>query len=216
MFLLYPHFVVCQTWIPDKADDSEIGNIIQVSYREIEKDGHSILQFKGEMIVNTDLVSIVSIVADVDHMVDWSHNLEFAKCETISKKESFVYLRHESPGFFLSKRDAYMHVVGSQSPHNLEVILMANSDPNRGPENEDCVRISNGESKWSFLPLDVNSTKVTFQGYADPGGAISKIPNSMIKSFVLDVPYNSLSGIYDIVENRVFSGERIEWIVNYQ
>lgn len=215
IFILFPQLSISQDWIREDMDKITADENIEIYYRYLVKDGFTYLEFKGETIINSDLSNIVSIVGDASKMHKWVYNLDSVKYEKINDRERYIYMVHKSGWWFLDQRDSYIHTIASQNPKSYEVVLKGVSAPMRGPEKDEFVRIKKGESKWRFYPEDVNRTKITFQGYANPGGNIQfEFLLPLQRSELLKLPFVSLSNLKNIVKQGDFNAKKIDWIMN--
>jgi len=179
-------------WFINKQDNEDN---IRIYYRTLATGN---VEFRGEMILESNVHSCVAILRDVDAMPSWVYNVKHAEVlEKISEYEAYSYVINTVP-FPLNQRDSIIHTLLDQNPQTLVVTINGKSVPDYIVKKDNYVRLVEVNSYWQFTPLNKKYTKIVFQGYGEPGGYISAdIANSSVfswltKSELWKLPYYTL------------------------
>ena len=67
------------------------------------------------------------------------------------------------------------------------------------PLDKDHTRVASLQGFWRFVPQGDGKVEVTYQVHTEPGGSV---PSWLANSFVVDAPFNTLSGLRTLAEKR--------------
>lgn len=178
-------------------------------------------EFKGITHIKSSLSGCVALIRDVDAMPEWVDRTIMAKVlHWVSDTEVYAYnvSRVDWP---LTDRDAIVHTVLEQDPDTLTVNIKGEGLKeyhgetlyNYKAHEDKYVRMTKVESFWRFEPQDDGMVEVTFQGYGDPGGAISGRVFKWFLGFVVwESPYKTLKNMQQIIGRSQYQTARFEFI----
>ncbi len=216
VLVLSPGYLVAQNW--EQYTNSEMDSLegIEIYYRYIQVDGFDYLEFKGSTLIQSPLTSLVAVLRDVQDMPNWVYNVESAKLMVINPMERYTYFVHKSIGIFFKPRDSYVYSILNQDSITLDVSIKGNSKPDKVERSDQYVRIEKGESQWVFIPVNKNTSKVIFQGYANPGGWISSsLLTPLAKSELWKLPYYTLKELKTHITAEKYQNASYSFIRNY-
>jgi len=163
---------------------------IKVYTQEIP--GSSFKAFRGEMHLQASLKEISAQLMDVEAMKDWLHDC--SKSELVSRmegREFIVYQEAEAP-WPVSNRDYLLHSKIEQDPQTKVVLMSFTALVDGGPQNDECVRVTELRGFWRLTPLPGGQVYLEYETHADPAGAL---PAWLANSFVVDQPLNTLKNL---------------------
>lgn len=178
-------------------------------------DGSSLKEFKGEMLVNEKLTTLVALMLDSEAAPKWIHECEkFEVIETINPHHKIIHFINAAP-WPVSDRDAVISSKISQNPETLEVRIDIEALTGHVPEDEDLVRIPRMLGYWSFTPLegedDNGNVLVRYQIHAEPGGSL---PAWLANSAVVDTPQYTMLNMLDMIKLEKYQQAEISFIKN--
>lgn len=138
--------------------------------------GTSVLRFKGQGILNQDILSIFAVLFEPDRKKEFIENCEeFQVLRVMDKDTSIAYTRIGSPFVFISNRDIVMKSK-IQFDNNLKTITAFFSEMNNFDKKvpKGTVRMKTLRGKWVLKSLSDNKTHVTYEVESDPGGLLPK------------------------------------------
>lgn len=188
-------------------DDSKNG--IKVFTRVVE--GSPLKEFRGIAQVPASLTGAVALVNDHSAGADWIHDCKVL--ETIDRPnayESNFYMVTKAP-WPVKDRDSTIHSLLTQDSDTLKVRIEMNLTEGVREEHKKRVRVSQMQGYWLFTPIDENTTEITYQVHADPSGSL---PNWLVNSLVVDMPYNTLKNMQDKVLEDKYQNAELDTVVN--
>ena len=184
---------------------------LKIFTREIA--GSNLKEFKGEMLVKTEMTTIAALLLDGQAAPQWMHQCEkFEVVEQIDELTAVVYFINGAP-WPASDRDAVVMTAMSQDPESLVLKAELNVINDRLPEDDDYVRIPHMKGFWLFEPKDEDQILVTYQVHANPGGSL---PNWLANSVVVDTPYYTMSNMLDMLKLKKYQKAGVLSIKNVQ
>ncbi|MFT4765216.1 MAG: hypothetical protein ACI9OH_002325 [Oleispira sp.] len=184
---------------------------LKIFTREIA--GSNLKEFKGEMLVKTEMTTIAALLLDGQAAPQWMHQCEkFEVVEQIDELTAIVYFINGAP-WPASDRDAVVMTAMSQDPESLVLKAELNVINDRLPEDDDYVRIPHMKGFWLFEPKDEGQILVTYQVHANPGGSL---PNWLANSVVVDTPYYTMSNMLDMLKLKKYQKAGVLSIKNVQ
>lgn len=174
-----------------------------IDYRE-RADGT--LELRATLTVKAKLGSFLHLLEDVEVISSWLARAE--KATVIARPDTQSHVVHTVfSGFFLvSRRDMVTRSRWHQDPNSKTLtITVANADdeykvPAHG------VRITNLAAQWQLTPVGNGELNITYQGYADPAGAL---PQFVARSAALEALKKTLARLPSALENYQRSYEGI-------
>ena len=193
-FLLVIMFVLLSSfgWSQDNWEFKKEEDGIKVYTRKVE--GASLDAFKGEGNISASLETILAVLRDGDRYTDWSPDCTVSVQKENTAKRQVNYSVTEAP-FPVSDRDAYVELTFDTLKNGIKIHLRG--IPDYAPEDEDYVRIQFIKGFWLLQKIDDQTTKVTYQLQADPGGSI---PTWLANATAVDQPFKSIQGLREVVE----------------
>lgn len=184
---------------------------LKIYTREIE--GSNLKEFKGEMLVKTQLTTIAALLLDGQSAPQWMHKCEkFEVIEQIDELTAVVYFINGAP-WPVSDRDAVVMTVMSQDPESLALKAEMNVVNDLLPEDDDYVRIPHMTGFWLFEPKSAGQVLVTYQVHANPGGSL---PDWLANSVVVDTPYYTMSNMVNMLKLEKYEQAEVLSIKNVQ
>lgn len=181
---------------------------LKIYTRKIE--GSSLKEFKGEMLVDTTLSTIVALMLDSDAAPKWMHQCEkFEVVERVEEHHLIIHFINGAP-WPVSDRDAVVSSKMYQNPETLEVRIDVKALNDYLPEDDDFVRIPRMAGFWSFTP-QADKVLVRYQVHAEPGGSL---PAWLANSVVVDTPQYTMLNMLDMLELDKYKQAEISFIKN--
>ncbi len=193
-------------WELDKEEED-----IQLKIYTREIEGSSLKEFKGEMLVETKLSTLVALLLDDKAAPQWMHQCEkFEVLEHANEQEAIVYFVNGAP-WPVSDRDAVVASEVTQDPETLVVTFKLAALNDYLPENDDYVRIPRMKGFWSFTPMAEGKVLVRYQIHAEPGGSL---PAWLANTVVVDTPYNTMSNMLKMLKLEKYQQAEVSFIKN--
>ena len=138
-----------------------------------------IKELRGTLVINENIVNILSVVLDYKNFKSWQPNLlRFERIRQINQREFIDYAAFKLP-FPVQNRDAVFkaRIIVDNKNKWLHVKIRETRHRSK-PVNKNFIRIPRGRAKWSLKSIrGGKATWVEFTGQADPGGSI---PNWLV------------------------------------
>ena len=208
MLLLLFSLLQADNWELAKESDG-----ITVYTRNVE--GSPFLAFKGVTVVEGSVDALVAILYDTIAAPSWLHQCRFAMTlEEMRFDENYVFHIYDLP-FPVSDRQLILHSTLSSTERGVRLDMHeANTlcdekqiDRCQKVNASDLIRIKRSRGHYLFIPLDDKRTKVIWQHHIEPGGSI---PGWLANVLVVDVPFDSLSGLRELVKEEKYRSMTIE------
>jgi hypothetical protein len=171
------------------------------------------VEFRGITRVRSSLGAFVAVFLDVEKMPAWVYRAKkVTTLAVISKTDIYAHTLNAMP-WPLDDRDALVRTTLSQNPRTLAITITSSGVPDYLPELAHSVRIPVAESFWRFTPLDEGMVEIEFQGYGEPGGALSSIvPHWMIRLLLFEVPYQTLIGLKKVIVQTHYQAQIFDFV----
>lgn len=193
-------------WELEKEDEDYQ---LKIFIREIKES--DLNEFKGEMLTDASLKSIVALLMDSEAAPKWMHKCEkFEVLDHISDTHNIIYFVNGAP-WPVSDRDAIISSELTQDPQSLAVKINVKVLPEYLPKDEDYVRIPRMVGFWEFVPQADGQTLVRYQIHAEPGGSL---PAWLANSVVVDTPYYTMTNMADMLKREKYKTADISFIKN--
>jgi len=184
---------------------------LKIFTREVA--GSNLSEFKGEMLIETQMSTIAALLLDGQSAPKWMHQCEkFEVIEQIDPLTAVVYFINGAP-WPVSDRDAVVKSVMSQDPESLVLKVDISVVDDLIPEDDDYVRIPQMKGFWLFEPKEAGQILVTYQVHANPGGSL---PDWLANSVVVDTPYNTMSNMAKMLKKEKYTTAILPLIKNVQ
>lgn len=174
-----------------------------IDYRE-RADGT--LELRASLRVKAKLGSFLHLLEDVEVISSWLARAE--KATVIDRPDAQSHVVHTVfSGFFLvSRRDMVTRSHWQQDPDSktLTITVADASDEYQVPEHG--VRITHLAAQWQLTPTDNGELTISYQGYADPAGAL---PQFVARSAALEALKKTLARLPSALENYQRSYEGV-------
>lgn len=134
-------------------------------------EGSSINQFRGIVEVPHPLVTVMAVISDVANFDNWVFQCKGTEMreEEWGPEHARVMIRGIWP---VSDRDVLVRSHYEQDPDTLAVTVHSTATDDVFEEQRGYVRIPALNNVFRFEPLDDGWTRITFQTFVNPGGAI--------------------------------------------
>lgn len=193
-------------WKLEKDSDN-----VQVFTRAVE--GSPLKEFKGITTITTSLTSLVALMDDREVSPTWiKDNKEGALIEKVDDSLSYSYNVTAAP-WPVKDRDMVIKSVTTQDADTLAVRIELNAEKEGKPEQKGRVRVTEMNGHWAFVPKEGGAVEVTYQLHADPAG---KLPNWLINSMVVDMPFHTLKNMQTKVLEDKYQQAQLSSIKNVE
>jgi hypothetical protein len=207
-FFSSPVYSEAMTW-ELKKEEKDIN--LKIFTRDV--DGFNFKEFKGEMLVKTQMTTIATLLLDTHASPEWMYRSEKLEViEEIDELTAVMYLINTAP-WPVDSRDGVVMLVISQDPESLILKAEINIVKDRLPEYDEYVRIPYMVGFWLFEPKDDGQILVTYQIHADPGGSL---PDWVANSVVVETPYNTMSNMANMLKLKKYQQVKIFNIKNVE
>ena len=152
--------------------------------------GKDLPTFRGTGIVKASIYEILAVLDDTSRNTDWMHNCHTATMlERVDEVTRIIYNRTDAP-WPVSDRDVVLRSTATWNVEKRTVIVRFKSiqSPLMG-EVEDVVRMPHLEGFYKLTAVDWDTTRVTYQVDADPGGSL---PDWLVSAVQNDIPLHTL------------------------
>ncbi|MFC2104330.1 START domain-containing protein [Bacteroidota bacterium] len=167
-------------------------NDIKIYTRFVE--GSSFKEFKGEITITCEMTEIVKLLKDVSKFKDWVADCEKVELLKFEGSDQYHYIETSIP-WPLENRDM-VYNFNYLKETNLVTEVIITGKANYIPKKKGIVRMTQANGFWKLISIGENRIEVTYQLHAEPGGVI---PAWLANSTVVDMPYNTLNGLKDML-----------------
>lgn len=193
-------------WKLEKDSDN-----VQIYTRVVEDS--PLKEFKGITAIQTSLSSLVALLDDREASPSWiKDNKEAALIEKVDNSLSYSYNVTAAP-WPVKDRDIVIKSVTTQEPETLVVRVDLSAEQERKEPQKGRVRVTEMNGHWEFKPLESGEVQVTYQVHADPAG---KLPNWLINSLVVDMPFHTLKNMQTKVLEDKYQQAELSSIKNVE
>jgi len=177
--------------------------------------GSEFLAFKGETVVEGSVDALVAVLYDTKGAPVWLHQCLFSMTlEEVSFEENYIFQIYDLP-FPAGNREVVLHTRLSWTQdgamvESTEVNGFCDSHPVercRYVQEADLTRIERSRGSYLFIAEENNRTKVIWQQHIEPGGYL---PDWLVNALVVDVPFNSLSRLRELVKTKKYRSATIQ------
>jgi hypothetical protein len=153
--------------------------------------------YKGEAIVKVNIEELYNKLLDVDNASDWIYECtESYQVTRISDSNLIYYAAMKTPWPF-SNRDMVTEIQAYTVQTENKVVIEYFPVEDVVEAKEKIVRIVDHHEKTTLYPLEENVTRITMEGYVDPGG---NLPAWLVNMFIADGPYESILTLKSLLE----------------
>jgi hypothetical protein len=181
----------CQKW--DLRVDKEG---VKVYTRSVA--GSNVQEFKGEVIVKSNLSGILALIDSVPEYPKWMYKCTFAeRPKRINQSSGYTYTVIESP-WPVSDRDLCTYYYVKQDTSTKVITIPLKGVKDYMPVKPGRVRIPAMTGSWQLIPVAKGVTKVIYQVHCESGGYV---PASIVNAYITDTPYYVLLNMKNLVES---------------
>jgi len=200
MLLLCFQHTFSQQWELKKESDG-----VKVYTRPVK--GSGIREFKGEIIVKSNLGNILSVIEKISEYPKWMYNCSYAEqLKKNNEASGYIYtvLKQSWP---VQDRDicSFYSVVQDSITKVITITMKGVKD--YIPAKSDKVRVPSLNGFWKLIPLAKGVTKIIYQVHSESGG---NVPEAIVNAFITDTPYYNLLNLKKIVESPLCPRSKIE------
>jgi hypothetical protein len=168
---------------------------VKIYTRTLE--GSKLKEFRVYAELEVSPETLVQVLMDVPHYVDWAENIKFSRLlKKISEEEIIIYSELKVPWPF-DNRDIIDRTRVHWTDNKDTVILEIKSVPDYIPEKEGVVRMPLADGGWNIYRISPGKVSVVYSFAADPGG---RIPSWLVNMFIVDGPYKTLNNLRSYLE----------------
>jgi len=209
LLILQVNSVLAQPWQLQKDEQG-----ILIYLRDLPDS--PIKEFKGEIRIKAGLGSLLAVMDDTAACPDWIYNCaEPILLQKISFNERYNFQISKMP-LFITNRGLIFHTLLSQDADTRVITMTMSASPDycNNKQTDSCqyirntkmVPISRSNGNYKFIPEPDGWTRVIWQQHIEPGG---NLPGWLVNSLLLDMPYNTLKNLREIVRNHKYKGMRL-------
>lgn len=205
----------CSSLVAQAADwelaKDDTKNGIQVFTRVVE--GSPLKEFRGIAKVPTTISGAVALVNDHAAGSQWIHDCkEIKTLERPSATDAVFYMVTAAP-WPVKDRDSVIQSHLTQNSDSLVARIDMAIKNDVMDKVKGRVRITEMHGSWVFTPVDANTTEIIYQAHADPAGSL---PNWLVNSLVVDMPYNTLKNMQTKVLEEQYLNAEVKSVVNFK
>jgi hypothetical protein len=196
------HFVFfCITFLAAEARAqawSQVASEDGVTIWERSVPGKSLVEFRGQTIVEASMLRTLAVIRDDSHMHEWGDHSTYGFTLQRSGNVEVAYSHARSPSFLVSDRDLVFEATIQSLPqeHSIRVDLRATQHGGM-PEQAGVVRITDLHGYWLLRELAPTRTEVTMEVNADPSG---HIPHWVVNLTTRRFPLRTLTSLHEQVK----------------
>jgi len=162
-------------------------NNIEIYTRHVP--GSAIKEFRAVTVMQSSLSSILALLEDTSAYTRWMHRCsESAILTKKNDSERIVYSVTSSPWPVKSRDIAVKSSVARNKKTGVVTVSMTGL-PGYIPAKPGRVRMERLNGVWILEPKENGTVRVTYRIHSEPGGSI---PDSLVNSSLVDIPYNTL------------------------
>ena len=211
IFILLSSFapsVYAETWQLEKEADG-----IAIYTRAVQ--GADIREFKGELIIDTSLASLLAVFQDTENFPQWNHQCSQATLlKRVNLYERYHYQNLKLP-FPVKNRDLVIHSKVQQSKDKILIHSRIAKDFCATQTTPQCekinqsknIKINYAKGTHQFIPQALGGVKVIWQQHIDPAG---KIPTFLVNKLLVDIPYITLNKLRKFVKKVKYQQAKLE------
>lgn len=138
--------------------------------------GTSLVEFRGRGLVEVNIKKVLAVLADHERKVEWMYQCaESRLIQAFDPRRLILYNRTSSPYPLISDRDVVVEAQVQFWADKKQIRIDAwNVEHKLMPEVDGAVRMPKVLLSWILVQKDENTTEVTYEVQADPGGSIPK------------------------------------------
>lgn len=173
--------------------------------------GNPVKSFKGTMMVDGSLSSIISVIDDTPSYTRWLYNCRSAKnIKRISDTQTVNYVVTDMP-WPVVDRDLIVLSKLAQDPATKRVEIKLQAAPKILAKVANMVRIEKMHGRWLLTPTAKNKINIIYEMNIDPGG---NIPKWLINSMAVDLPFNTLQKLRNIIKEDKYASAKIKGVID--
>ena len=203
--LLFLSTSIClsaEGWKLEKAQEG-----ISIYTQEVKGSGY--LRFKGEVVVESDVDTLVALMYDTPDAVQWIYNCDHSMVVAQESFESNYILQVYDFPFPVSNRQVLLHSQLSYTPTGALLTTQQANDFCTGKTTSECLEVLDfdfvqmpiSKGSYEFIRLQEHKSKVIWTQHTDPGGSI---PEWLVNMMVVDTPYETLLALKDQVRKKQY------------
>lgn len=193
LLILTPHALASDQWqlLRDKEG-------VRVYSQKVS--GSRYESFKGVMVLESSLASILGLLDHTEASPEWLHLcVEGKTLKTNGFSERTIYQVIDLP-FPFATRDAVYRATTSHNPLTGVFTITLESAADYYPVTKHVrIRISSGY--FLLKPIDATSTEVTWKLHIDPAGAM---PAFLLNMLLVEIPFKSLRRMAELVRTSPY------------
>lgn len=166
-------------------------NGIQVYQRGVENSKTP--AFKGVTDINSSSEAVFQALKAMEKYVDWLPMVKSLKIVEQAGNKAITYVIIDAP-WPLTDRDGYFEYLFDESAKTVRVTSL----PKYKSESKDLVRIGKSTSKWSIEKKAEGKVRVNYESHTE---LQNNIPQWLVRSKLISVPFNSLEGLIQQLKN---------------
>lgn len=159
--------------------------------------GQTLQAFRGRVEVPYTMLEVLAVLADVDNFPKWVFQCDRA-IHLRDAGDDLIYIRIR--GIWPAEdRDVVTRSQVRQDPQSLAITIHSRADNSFYPEQGKTVRMPEFENLFILEPRRDGWTRVTFQTFANPGGAL---PDWLANMVATDAPRDTLTALQKQLKNK--------------
>lgn len=172
---------------------------IKIYTREVQ--GSGVQEFRGEIIVKSNLAGILAVIDSVSEYPKWMYKCSYAeRLKKISQESGYIYSVVKSP-WPVSDRDLCTYYYVKQDTNTKIITITLKGVKDYLPAKSGIVRMPSMNGFWQLIPLAKGVTKVVYQVHCELGGLV---PAVIVNAYITDTPYFNLFNLKKIVESPFY------------
>lgn len=207
ILLIFGSFNTNPSKISWNLEKSKNGILVYSSIPE----GQKIKQIKVKTTAKTTLSAAIAVLKEVENYTSWIYSCNASRLINKKNELEMIYYSETSTPWPLQNRDLVVYNKIAQDKTTKKVQSISTPLPNKIPEKENLVRVTDFYGEWTFTPINENEINIEYYLRIDPAG---NIPAWMLNMFIDVGPYQTLEKFKQLVELPQYKNAKFDYIKN--
>lgn len=205
--LVFGSFNTNSSKISWNLEKSKNGILVYSSIPE----GHKLKQIKIKTTAKTTLSATIAVLKQVENYTLWIYNCNTSRLINQKNELEMSYYSETTTPWPLQNRDLVVYNIISQDKITKKVQSISTPLPNKVPEKENLVRITDFYGEWTFTPINKEEISIEYYLKIDPAGSV---PAWMLNMFIDVGPYQTIEKFKQLIELPQYKKITFESIKN--
>lgn len=174
-------------------------------------EGQKIKQIKVKTTAKSTLSAAIAVLKEVENYTSWIYSCNGSLLINKKNELEMTYYSETSTPWPLQNRDLVVYNKIAQDKTTKKVQSISTPLPNKIPEKENLVRVTDFYGEWTFTPINENEINIEYYLRIDPAG---NIPAWMLNMFIDVGPYQTIEKFKQLIELPQYKNAKFDYIKN--